>query len=40
MGSDDDLVNYLMDKFPKMTYKRADGLINHFIENEIIPNLP
>lgn len=40
MGSDDDLLNYLMDKFPKMTYKQADGLITHFIENEIIPNLP
>lgn len=40
MGSGDDLVNYLMDKYPKMTYKRADGLITHFIENEIIPNLP
>ncbi len=40
MGSNDDLINYLVEKNPNMTYDQADTLISHYIENEIIPNLP
>jgi hypothetical protein len=40
MGSNDDLINYLVEKNPNMTYIQADTLISHYIENEIIPNLP
>jgi hypothetical protein len=40
MGSNDDLINYLVERNPNMTYDQADTLISHYIENEIIPNLP
>jgi len=39
MGSDDDLIEYILEKFPNMTYEQADGLLSYYIENEIIPNL-
>lgn len=40
MGTDEDLVEYILEKFPNMTYDQADGLLTYYIENEIIPSLP
>lgn len=40
MGTDDDLIEYILEKFPNMTYEQADGLLSYYIENEIIPSLP
>lgn len=40
MGENDDLIQYLLEKYPRMNHEQADGLISYYIQNEIIPNLP
>lgn len=40
MGTDEDLIEYIIEKYPRMSYDQADGLLSYYIENEIIPNLP
>lgn len=40
MGDDDDLLNYIKEKNPDMSYNKIENSIKYFIESEIIPNLP
>lgn len=40
MGNEDDLINYLIEKNPNMSYDDVDGLLRYYIQSEIIPNLP
>jgi len=40
MGDDDDLLNYVKERNPEMSYREIDEIIRYYIESEIISNLP